>query len=353
VNIQREEDNKFMRRCLDLAMRAEGTTRPNPLVGAVVVHNGEIICEGYHIRAGGPHAEVIAIGSVADKSLLKDSVLYVSLEPCSHHGKTPPCTDLIIESGIPRIVAGTIDTSEKVSGRGFGKLAEAGREVVAGVMEDECRWVNRRFFTFNEKKRPYITLKWAQSRDGFIDTDRPKSRGTGPYWISGKPERVLVHKWRSEEQAILVGAITARTDNPELNVRLWGGNDPLKIILSGSGNLKEYLTYKETIGTVIVFSSNKIRPEENETVVQLEDNVPAALTICRYLYSRGIQSLFVEGGAMVLKQFIETGMWDEARIFTGLPVFEKGVKAPVIKGRQYSVKDFQASRLEILVNDLR
>lgn len=350
--MQGEDDNKFMRRCLDLAVMAEGMTQPNPLVGAVVVHNGKIIGEGYHIRAGGPHAEVIAIGSVADKSLLKESVLYVSLEPCSHHGKTPPCTDLILESGIRRIVAGTTDTSEKVSGRGFVQLADAGREVVTGVIEDECRWVNRRFFTFNEKKRPYITLKWAQSADGFIDTDRAGSSDTGPYWISGKPERVLVHKWRSEEQAILVGAATVRTDNPSLNVRLWGGSDPIKIILTGSGNLHEYLTYNQTIGTVIVFSANQRLNAGHGTIVQLEDNVPAALTICRYLYSKGIQSLFIEGGAMVLRHFIENGMWDEARIFTGLSEFEKGVKAPDIKGRKISVRDFKSCSLEVLVNDL-
>jgi len=351
--MQREEDDKFMTRCLDLALKGEGMTRPNPLVGAVVVHRGEIIGEGYHIRAGGPHAEVIAIGSVSDRSLLSESVLYVSLEPCSHQGKTPPCTDLIIESGIPRIVAGTIDTSEKVSGRGIDRLRNAGRVVVTGVMEEECRWVNRRFFTFSEKKRPYITLKWAQSADGFIDTERPKGNGTGPYWISGKPERVLVHKWRSEEQAILVGATTVRTDKPALNVRLWGGNDPLKIILTGSGNLGGYLTFKQTIGTVIVFSSGKHVTEGNETVVQLEDNVPAAIIICKYLYNNGIQSIFVEGGAMVLNHFIENGLWDEARIFTGSARFERGVKAPVIKGLIKQVRDFESSRLEIFVNDFR
>lgn len=347
-----EDDHKFMRRCLDLAVMAEGMTRPNPLVGAVVVHNGEIIGEGYHIRAGGPHAEVLAISSVADKSLLKESVIYVSLEPCSHHGKTPPCTDLIIESGIPRIVAGTTDTSEKVSGRGLDKLSDAGRDVVAGVLEDECRWVNRRFFTFNEKKRPYITLKWARSANGFIDTDRTESNDKGPNWISGKPERVLVHKWRSEEEAILVGAGTVRTDKPLLNVRLWGGSDPIRIILTGSGNLDEYLTYKETNGTVIVFSDNKRLSRGDGTVVQLEDNVPAAHTISRYLYNKGVQSLFIEGGAMVLRHFIENGMWDEARIFTGLSDFENGVKAPEIEGRKICERDFQSCRLEVLVNDL-
>jgi diaminohydroxyphosphoribosylaminopyrimidine deaminase/5-amino-6-(5-phosphoribosylamino)uracil reductase len=351
--MQREEDNKFMRRCLDLAVRAEGMTRPNPMVGAVVVHRGEITGEGYHIKAGGPHAEVLAIGSVKDRSQLRESVLYVSLEPCSHYGKTPPCTDLIIESGIPVIVAGTKDTSGKVSGSGFNKLKSAGREVVTGVLEEECRWVNRRFFTFSEKKRPYITLKWAQSADGFIDTDRPEGSGTGPYWISGKPERVIVHKWRSEEHAILAGAGTVRTDNPVLNVRLWGGGDPLKIILSRSGDLGSYLSGDETNSPLILFSGKKTGIKGNATVVQLENDIPAALTISSYLCEQGIQSLFVEGGAMVLNHFIENGMWDEARIFTGFSGFEKGVKAPCINGRTISVSDFEASRLEVLVNDFR
>jgi diaminohydroxyphosphoribosylaminopyrimidine deaminase / 5-amino-6-(5-phosphoribosylamino)uracil reductase len=349
--MQEEENNKFMRRCLDLAGRAEGMTQPNPLVGAVVVHNGVIIGEGYHIRAGGPHAEVFAIGAVADRSLLKESVLYVSLEPCSHHGKTPPCTDLIIESGIPKIVAGTGDTSEKVAGRGFDKLRSAGREVIAGVMEGECRWVNRRFFTFSERKRPYITLKWAQSADGFIDTDRPEANGTGPYWISGKPERVLVHKWRSEEQAILVGAETIRTDNPALNVRLWGGRNPLKIILSRSGDLGNYLTKDESNDNLIVFTSQENAFPGNASVVQLKKDIPAAITISGYLHDQAIQSLFIEGGAMVLDHFIENGLWDEARVFTGSSRFSKGVKAPVIKGRKISVRDFEAARLEIFIND--
>jgi diaminohydroxyphosphoribosylaminopyrimidine deaminase / 5-amino-6-(5-phosphoribosylamino)uracil reductase len=351
--MQREEDNKFMGRCLDLALRGEGTTRPNPIVGAVVVHNGVIIGEGYHIRAGGPHAEVIAIGSVNDRSLLKDSVLYVSLEPCSHYGKTPPCTDLIINSGIPEVVVGTKDTSEKVSGRGLDQLRENGIEVVTGILENQCRWNNRRFFTYNEKKRPYIILKWAQSADGFIDSERPKGKGTGPYWITGKPERVLVHKWRSEEQAILAGAGTVRTDKPLLNVRLWGGNDPLRLILSGSGDLGDYLTGYPATGSTIVFSSNIGQVKGNAVTVNLEDKIPAVVTISEYLYNMGIQSLFVEGGAMVLNHFIENGIWDEARIFTGFSGFKKGVKAPLISGRKISVRDFGASRLEIFINEFR
>jgi len=351
--MQGEEDDKFMRRCLDLALRGEGLTRPNPMVGAVVVHKGIIIGEGYHIRAGGPHAEVLAIGSVRDKSLLKESVLYVSLEPCSHHGKTPPCTDLIIESGIPGIVAGAGDTSEKVSGRGFDKLRSAGIEVVTGVMEAECRWVNRRFFTFNEKKRPYITLKWARSADGFIDTDRPKGEGTGPYWISGKPERVLVHKWRAEEEAILAGAETIRTDKPALNVRLWGGTDPQRIILTGSGNLNDYLTYKETNGTTYVFSYRNEKTTGNSVWVKLDSNVSEARFIASFLFENGVESLLIEGGAKVLNHFIENNMWDEARIFTGYSRFENGVKSPAVMGRTISVRDFDASRLEIVVNDMQ
>ncbi len=190
---------KFMRRCLELAAKAEGLTYPNPLVGALLVHNDTVIGEGYHIKAGGPHAEVIAINSVGDKSLIPHSTLYVSLEPCSHFGKTPPCSELIIRSQIPKIIVGTIDTSDKVSGKGISQLREAGREVITGVLNEECRWINRRFFTFHEKKRPYIILKWARSSDGFIDTVRTPGSVAEPNWISGKSERVLVHRWRAEE----------------------------------------------------------------------------------------------------------------------------------------------------------
>ena len=225
-----DEDLKFMKRCLELADKALGFTFPNPVVGCVIVYNGAIIGEGYHLKAGGPHAEVIAIGSVASRELLKSSVLYVNLEPCSHFGKTPPCADLVINSGIRKVVIGTKDTSGNVGGNGILKLKKAGCDVITGILEDECRWINRRFFTFHEKKRPYIILKWAQSADGFIDFIRDDRNIQKPAWITGEAERVLVHKWRCDEQVILAGARTIKMDNPRLNVREWTGDDPVFVL---------------------------------------------------------------------------------------------------------------------------
>jgi len=345
------DDNKFMRRCLELACSAEGMTYPNPLVGSVVVHKGKIIGEGYHLKAGGPHAEVIAINSVADKEKLRYSTLYVNLEPCSHHGKTPPCADFIIASSITRIVIGTLDTSEKVSGRGVDKLRNAGCEVITGVNEKECRRLNRRFFTFNEKRRPYITLKWAQSADRYIDILRSEDQETKPNWISGKPERVLVHKWRSFEQAILVGAGTIRADNPKLNVREWKGNNPVKIILSGSGIFDIESAGNEKNDKAIVFTHN-IDTNIPETVkVKLNHEEPVPLQIIRYLHRAGIQSLLIEGGAEVLSQFISNRLWDEARILKGNRYFKSGVKSPNIKGTLLSVTAFTGSSLETYVKD--
>jgi len=348
----KKEDDKFMKRCLELAGKAEGLTYPNPLVGAVVVNNGYIVGEGYHIKAGGPHAEVHAIRSVADKSLLEASTLYVSLEPCSHFGKTPPCTDLLIEMKIPRIVIGTIDTSSKVSGSGIKKLVSGGREVIKGVLEEECRWVNRRFFTYNEKRRPYIILKWAQSADGLIDLMRPVGSDTGPYWITGNSERVLVHRWRSQEQSILVGAGTIRTDKPALNVRDWSGNNPVRLILSGSGNLDKYIAKSETNEEIISFTYNTKTTMGNIRMVLLEKNRPASIQIAEFLYENGIQSLFIEGGAQTLTHFIETGLWDEARIFTGTRNFREGVRAPLIEGRIINRSKYGTSSLEVLVNQM-
>lgn len=351
--MDKANDNKYMRRCLDLAVKAEGLTYPNPVVGAVLVCDGNIAGEGYHLYAGGPHAEVIAVNSVKDKELLKGSTLYVSLEPCSHFGKTPPCTDLIISSGIPRIVVGTIDTSGKVSGRGIEKLKKAGREVMVGVMEDECRRVNRRFFTFHEKKRPYITLKWAQSADGFIDMKRPEGSTPEPYWITGMTERVLVHKWRAEEEAILVGGETVRKDNPALNVRYWKGRDPLRIILSGSGNLGKYIADNVTKSRIITFTyNNKEALPEHCTRVLLQPYITAAEQVCEALYNEGVQSLFIEGGAVVMEHFISCGLWDEARIFTGRSNFSAGVKAPVVEGKEIEMMEFEKSSLKIVVNKM-
>lgn len=345
-----ETDIKFMNRCLELASKAEGMTYPNPMVGSVIVHDGIIIGEGYHRKAGSPHAEVIAINSVRNRDLLKSSTLYVNLEPCSHFGRTPPCSELIISERIGRIVIGTYDTSDKVSGRGASSIMNAGLEVVRGVAEEECRWLNRRFFTFHEKKRPYIILKWAQSSDGFIDVERPDGAGIGPNWITGKPERVLVHRWRAAEQAILAGAGTIRTDNPYLNVREWKGINPVRIILSGSGKLPEDMAVYNSIGSVVIFTHNTENTgTNNPVVVKLNHTEPASVQIADHLFRWGIQSLLVEGGATVLQHFISCGLWDEARIFTGSKDFTKGIKAPAITGRLFSRTKFSSSFLEVLV----
>jgi diaminohydroxyphosphoribosylaminopyrimidine deaminase/5-amino-6-(5-phosphoribosylamino)uracil reductase len=345
------EDDKFMRRCLDLASRAEGMTYPNPLVGSLVVHDGVIIGEGYHMKSGLPHAEVNAINSVSDRLLLGRSTLYVSLEPCSHSGKTPPCADFIISAGIPKVVIGTTDTSDKVSGTGINRLKAAGCEVISGVLENECREINRRFFTFHEKKRPYITLKWARSSDGFMDFIRSGNQEIGPNWITGMPERVLVHKWRASEQAILVGGKTARTDNPKLNLRYWPGNDPLRIILSGTGDLDDYLGKNAGDGTIIVFTFSSKDFEGKVRKFRMKEDTLSSVQVAEFLYKHGIQSLLIEGGAEVLNHFIESNLWDEARIFTGEAEFKDGVKAPVIRGRTILDEKFEKSHLVVICNE--
>lgn len=343
------DHNKFMQRCLDLALMAEGMTYPNPMVGAVIVRNGIIIGEGYHIKAGDVHAEVQAVNSVTDKTVLRESTLYVSLEPCSHQGRTPPCTDLIIRHRIPEIVIGTKDTSEKVAGRGISILKGSGCKVTTGILEKECRKLNKRFFTWHEKKRPYIILKWAQSADGYVDIIRDKNSPVEPNWISGRSERILVHKWRAAEQSILVGAGTIRKDNPLLNVRDWSGSDPVKIILSGSGDLGDYLSSAGSKGPVIVFTENNKKDTGKALKVLLTGKAPAAEQILDYLYKEGIQSLFIEGGSSVLNHFIGNNSWDEARIITGTVKFREGIKAPAISGYDDYFLNFETTKLQVVL----
>jgi diaminohydroxyphosphoribosylaminopyrimidine deaminase/5-amino-6-(5-phosphoribosylamino)uracil reductase len=345
------DENIFMRRCLELAAKAGGLTYPNPLVGSVIVHEGKIVGEGFHLKAGGFHAEVNAINSVSDKALLRNSSLYVNLEPCSHFGKTPPCADFIISNSIPRVVIGTIDTSENVSGEGLKRLRNAGCEVIIGVAEEECRRLNRRFFTFHEKKRPYITLKWAQSADGYLDLLRSEDHKIEPTWITGKPERILVHKWRASEQAILVGAGTVRADNPKLNIREWKGPQPLRLILSSSGSFDNEYLVNETNGTTLVFTHNMKADIPNATLIKLDENVPSAVQVVDHLFSLGIQSLLIEGGASLLDHFISTGLWDEARVFTGKNNFSGGVKAPQFMGTLVKKTTFSGSTLEIYLKN--
>jgi diaminohydroxyphosphoribosylaminopyrimidine deaminase/5-amino-6-(5-phosphoribosylamino)uracil reductase len=345
------DDIKFIQRCLDLAGKAEGNTYPNPLVGAVIVHNGLIIGEGYHLKAGGPHAERIAIDSVADPGLLKKSTLFTNLEPCSHFGKTPPCSGLIISAGIKKVVIGTMDTTDKVSGRGIMDLKNAGCEVVTGILEKDCRWINRRFFTYHEKKRPYIILKWAQSRDGFLDIDRSKNQDQRPVWITGEPERVLVHKWRAAEQSILVGAGTVRADNPMLNVREWPGSNPLRLVLSSSGSLDKSSAVFKSGDKTVVFTHNAEAETGEATKVVLIRNKTSASQITDYLFNSGIQSVLIEGGAKVLSHFISSGLWDEARIFFGKDIYKSGIRAPEAKGKIISYSKFTLSSLEVILNN--
>jgi diaminohydroxyphosphoribosylaminopyrimidine deaminase/5-amino-6-(5-phosphoribosylamino)uracil reductase len=344
------DDLFYMRRCLDLAVRAEGNTSPNPLVGSVIVHNGRITGEGYHLRAGTPHAEVHAINSVADKSLLPHSTLYASLEPCSHHGRTPPCTDMIIRSGIKRVVVGTTDTSPKVAGAGIRKMKEAGIEVVTDVAGDECRWVNRRFFTWHEKHRPWVILKWARSADGYIDFNRMPGDAAEPHWITGMTERVLVHRWRAAEDAILAGGGTVRADNPALDVRLWRGKNPVKIIISRSGALDPGSKIFSGTADVILFTRNRDVSFPNARMVYLNEDQDFIGEVLSRLHEMGVQSLFVEGGAFIIKSFINSGLWDEARRFTGKKNFGGGIPDPFttfIAGRSYH---FENSMLETALN---
>lgn len=330
IKISEENHEFFMRRCLQLAQNGLGNTYPNPLVGCVIVHQGKIIGEGWHKKAGEPHAEVNAIHSVKNKSLLPESTLYVNLEPCSHFGKTPPCAKLLIDSGIKKVIVGNIDPFEKVSGKGIAWLQQAGCQVITGVLEDECWQLNKRFFSFHTKKRPYVILKWAETQNGFL---APLNQKKGmPVWISEKTSRQLVHKWRSEEMAILVGKNTIVTDNPKLTTRFWSGKNPTRIVIDKNLNIeKTSEIYNSEASTIIV---NKIKSEKIENISFENpfsfEKMP--YSICEMLFQNGIQSVIVEGGASVLQQFIESNLWDEARVFIGNNFFEKGIKAPEIFG---------------------
>ncbi|MBN1388833.1 MAG: bifunctional diaminohydroxyphosphoribosylaminopyrimidine deaminase/5-amino-6-(5-phosphoribosylamino)uracil reductase RibD [Bacteroidales bacterium] len=340
-------DRKYMERAIELASRATGNTRPNPLVGAVIVHEDKIIGEGYHTRPGEAHAEVKAIDTVKDKNLLKIATMYVNLEPCSHYGRTPPCAKRIIEEKIPRVVIGSTDPSLNVGGKGINMLIESGVEVKTGILANENRELNKRFFTYHEKRRPYIVLKWAQSADGYIDRLRLNNQ-TGPTWITGVEERMLVHKWRSEENAILIGDKTACNDDPALDVRLWRGTNPLRFVLSDSSNLPAGLKIFGGEPRTVIFSPNPSRASGQAEYISLTSRETALEEIMSFMYEAEIQSVIIEGGYEVLSQFIDAGLWDEARVFKGQVIFGTGLKAPVIKGKITLQRNFRESRLEYL-----
>ena len=327
----------YMKRCLELAQNGLGSTSPNPMVGAVIVHNGKIIGEGWHRKAGEPHAEPNAINSVKNPELLKESTIYVSLEPCSHFGKTPPCTDLILEKEIPNIVIGIMDPFAKVCGNGINKLKQHGRNVTVGVLEKECEEINKRFFTYQKDNRPYIILKWAETKDGFIDIIRNENSENTPTWISNKHSQQLVHKWRSEEDAILVGTNTAIKDNPKLNVRTWTGKNPIRVVLDRTLRIPEnYSLFDDTVKTIVVTEVKKANTKKTfyESIDFSSETFIDKLIMV--LTKHQIQSIIIEGGNMTLQSFIDKGLWDEARIFVGQNTFKEGIKAPKITGKLLS-----------------
>lgn len=310
---------KYIKRCILISKNGKAAAMPNPSVGAVLVVNDMILAEGFTSEFGGNHAEVNAINKVKDTSLLKNATLYVSLEPCSHFGKTPPCADLIIKNKIKNVVVGMLDPNEKVAGNGIKKLVESGINVTVGVLEEECYKANEAFFTFHQKKRPYIILKWAETQDGYIAPNYSDSniKYRAPIWITNEISRQLVHKWRTEAQVILVGTQTVIADNPKLNVRDWTGKNPVRIVLDQHNRIpKESFIFDNQSQTIILNQQN------------IDYNKNIAPQIIQHLYEKNIQSVIVEGGTKTLQTFINYGVWDEARVFKGSVIFGKGIIAP-------------------------
>lgn len=335
----------FMQRCIELAQLGLGNVAPNPMVGCVIVHEGKIIGEGFHHSFGEAHAEVNAINSVQNKSLLSQATLYVNLEPCAHFGKTPPCADLIIQNKIKTVVIGCSDPFAKVNGKGIEKLKAAGIEVITDVLKNDSLELNKRFFTFHIKQRPYVILKWAQSTDGFIASADTKAS----QWISNKISRKLVHKWRSEEAAILIGTNTALKDNPTLNTRDWHGKSPLRIVLDNQLRLPKTLAVFKKDYPTLTFNAIKNEEQTNLQFIKINfENV--VFEILKYLHQNQIQSVIVEGGSMILNSFINDGLWDEARIFKSQVNLNDGVKAPTISGRLTNTFQIENDILEVLVN---
>lgn len=322
-----EVEEKYMARCIELAKGGRGYTSPNPMVGAVVVYNGRIIGEGFHRVCGGPHAEVNAIASVKNESLLRESTLYVSLEPCSHYGKTPPCAELIIRKGIPRVVVGCLDPFSQVSGRGVRMLREAGIEVVTGVMEREAWELNKVFMTCQTKRRPYVILKWAQSEDGFIDCLR--SDVSEPVAVlSSLDTSRLVHKLRSEVSAIMVGTRTALLDNPSLNVRCWYGKSPVRVVLDRRLIIPDNFHLYDGSVRTLVFTEKERENRENVEYIKIDFSESVITQVLEQLFLRKLDSLLVEGGAGLLESFIKENVWDEARVEIAPVCLMQGVRAP-------------------------
>lgn len=339
-----------MTRCLHLARLGAGSVSPNPMVGSVIVRGEKIIGEGFHQKHGEAHAEVNAINAVTNQELLKESTLFVTLEPCAHHGLTPPCSDLIVEKQIPHVVIGTVDPFSEVAGKGIEKLMHAGIKVEVGILENECRELNKRFFTFHEKGRPYIILKWAQTLDGFIDQKRTSENFGQPSWITGSLALRLVHKIRSEEDAILVGTVTAEKDNPSLTVRHWSGRNPWRLLLDNKLRLSQTLNLFDHPEKTIVFNSVKNATKKNIEYVKIDFSEHLIPQLLDQLHHKNILSVVVEGGRQLLETFVSSGLWDEAHIFIGNKFFYQGILSPSFHGTLISEESFDQDKLYIFRN---
>ena len=325
-----------MKRCIELAKNGFGQTYPNPMVGCVIVYDDKILAEGWHHKAGEAHAEVNAINNLKDENLIKNATLYVSLEPCSHFGKTPPCADLIIDKGFKKVVIGTADPFAKVKGRGIKKLMDKGCKVILGVLEDECLELNKRFMMFHQQQRPYIILKWAESADGFLSPfEYGKDQNKEPVWLTNSYSKQLVHQWRSEEQAIMVGTHTALMDNPALTTRLWDGPNPLRVVIDKDLKIPQEAHIFSDEAETLVFTTQAIAKHSNSKVQysQLNTEQSVILQILNELHKRNIQSLIVEGGKHTLQSFIDGNLWDEARVFKSPKTLKSGTEAPGFKAQ--------------------
>ena len=334
-----------MSRCLNLAAKVGREVAPNPMVLSVIVYDGNIIGEGYHQKFGEAHAEVNTIRSVENKALLKKSTLYVNLEPCSHFGKTPPCADLIIQNNISRVVIGSYDPNPKVAGKGIVKLKNAGVEVIEKVLKKESDYLNRRFITFHSKQRPYIILKWAESKDGFMALNESKQ-----VWLTNYQSKILTHKWRSEEQAILVGRNTVEIDDSELTIRLWQGKNPLRIVIDRNLKISADKKILNHSAKTIVFNEMENRESENVRYIKIDFSQNVIEQILHHLYCLEIQSVIIEGGANTLHHFIQQNLWDEARIFTCLQELKNGKHSPEISGKVLEELVIEDDYLKILSN---
>lgn len=372
----KSQDEFFMKRCLQIAKNGLFTARPNPSVGAVIVLNNKIISEAYTSPYGGNHAEVNAVAGVKNKSLLKKATIYVTLEPCAHFGKTPPCADMIVKHQFKRVVIGCIDTNSLVAGKGVERLKKANIEVLVGVLKQDCLNHHKRFFTFLKKKRPYIILKWAETKDGFIYPEVTKNskniqlkphsiEHSVPIWISNNYSKQLVHKWRALEQGILVGKNTVLADNPKLNVRSWSGESPTRIVIDKNLQIpKNANVYDGNVKTIVLVNKsldkNKI---ENFNNKQLKNKILfeavdfsasgklKASLICAVLHKYNIQSVIIEGGTQTIQAFIDENLWDKACVFIGTSYFEKGIKAPVLKKANKKEQHIKNDILKIYTND--